>query len=490
MSGHVDFVGAGPGDPDWITVDGRRRIAAADVLIVDALVHPAILADARWDARVHDVGKRAGRPNPTQDEICRLIVAEALNGSRVVRLKGGDPGTFGRLAEETAALDAVGVGWEIVPGVNAASAAAARSGIPLTDRDSAPSLTLLTGHRRQGGPTVEIDWSAAGRAGTLVVYMGILQVEENVARLRAAGVSADAPVAVVRWASAPGEAVLRSTLAELPSALADARIRPPALWIVGEVAARAACRAPLRRGVVALFRPADEDGDGCLAWADGLRRAGWAVMAWPLQAIVPLPPAKGDSPTPGDWLVWTSPNAVRHTWRQMAALGVDLRAWVGCRLAAVGRATAAALAARGLVADMVAEGGDGADGLVDRLASITPGRILWFGAADGRREPIEHLRAIGWRVDLRPTHEKTVRPLSWTPLRMALEGDWLDAAVWTAASQVRAAAVALPDADWPRLRHVAIGRQTAEAIEAVGWTPQTAASPDLDAVVTALAGDS
>lgn len=489
MSGRVDFIGAGPGDPDWITVDGRRRVRAADVLIVDALVHPAIVAEARWDARVLDVGKRGGRPSPAQSDICRLLVAEAAAGARVVRLKGGDPGTFGRLAEETAALDEAGIDWEIIPGVSAAAAAAARAGIPLTNRDGAASLTLLTGHRRGSGPVADIDWDAVGRAGTVVVYMGVLQVAENVARLRAAGVPEAAPVAVVRWASAPGERVLVSTLGELPAALAGQGIRPPALWLVGEVTARAAQRRPLRRGAVALFRPADESGEGAVDWAEGLSRAGWAVLAWPLQRIVPLPAPAGASPTAGDWLVWTSPTAVRHAWRQAAEVGLDLRAWAGCRMAVVGRATAAALRLRGLPADIVADGGDGADGLIDCLEGAAPGRMFWYGAADGRPEPLARLRGAGWQVEQRPTHAKEARPLPWTPLQMALEGDWLDAAVWTAASQVRAAAAALPAAAWTRLRHVAIGRQTAEALAAVGWTARMAAAPDLDAVVAALAAD-
>lgn len=484
MTGRVDIVGAGPGDADWLTVDAVRRLAAADVVVVDALVNPVMLAHTRWTARIIDVGKRAGRPSPPQEEICRVLVAEARAGARVVRLKGGDPGTFGRLAEELDALDSAGVPWAIIPGISAAAAAAARAGMPLTDRDSAASVTLLTGHRREDGDEAQLDWNAAGRAGTVVVYMGILQVAENVDRLRAAGMRPDAPVAIVRWASAPREAVLRTTLDRLATTLSEHRVKPPALWLVGEVAARAAARPPLRRGTVALFRPIDENGASD-DWADRLAAAGWSVMAWPLQRIEPLPLDLSSAPAEG-WVLWSSPTAVRLGLSAIARNGLDVRLWAGRRIAAVGKATAVALATAGLVADVVAVGGDGADGLVARLLEESPSAALWFGAEDARPGPAASLRAAGWNVHSVPTHRKHLRPAPWTPLSMALNGGWLDAAIWTAASQVRAVAETMPGEAWAGIRHVAIGKQTAEALADAGWPAEMAPTPDFAGVLAAL----
>lgn len=480
MTGHVTFVGAGPGDPTWLTLDGQAALRRADVIVTDALVHPGLLAEARWDARIVAAGKRAEGHSTPQMQIHEAMLAGARAGLDVVRLKGGDPGIFGRLAEEISALDTAGVPWRIVPGITAAQAAVARLGTPLTDREHAASVTLLTGHRRASGRHPEMDWAAAARSGTVVVYMGVLEVGRNVERLVASGMAPETPVAVVRWASTPAEQVWQTDLAGLPDLMSREDIRPPALWIVGEtVAGLRPERVPPSRLLVS-FRP-EMPADWPTLWRD----RGWQTMHLPLQRIVPLPDKAVFEPTAGDWLVFASPTAVRSAWPLVAAH--DLRRLADVRVAVVGAGTAAVLAASGLTADLVVVGHRGADELPEPLCDAAAATVWWFGAADGRPEPMAALRAAG--VDVRPivSHAKIARPLPLPALDHALSGDWLSAAVWTASSQVDLLAGLYPPERWGQIGHVAIGGQTGDRLSAAGFPRvQVAELPTAEGIAAAL----
>jgi uroporphyrin-III C-methyltransferase len=226
----VYLVGAGPGDPELITVRGARLLAAADVVVHDRLVAPALLATAPATAERVDVGKRPGRPSPTQDEINAILVDRGRRGLEVVRLKGGDPFVFGRGGEEVAALRAAGVPHEVVPGISAAIAAPAAAGIPVTMRHEALSFTVVTGHEHPD--STGVDWSVLVRTGgTLVILMGAGRAPAIAERLRAAGLGDDTPVAVVHAATLPDEHVATTTLAGLPTQ----DMRPPCTIVVGPV---------------------------------------------------------------------------------------------------------------------------------------------------------------------------------------------------------------------------------------------------------------
>jgi uroporphyrin-III C-methyltransferase len=230
----VYLVGAGPGDPELITVRGARLLAAADVVVHDRLVAAALLATAPATAERVDVGKRPGQPSPTQDEINAILVDRGRRGLEVVRLKGGDPYVFGRGGEEVAALRAAGIAHEVVPGISAAIAAPAAAGIPVTMRHEALSFTVVTGHEHPD--STGVDWPALVRTGgTLVILMGAGRAPAIAERLRAAGLAADTPVAVVHAATLPDEQVATTTLADLP--VQD--LRPPCTIVVGTVARHA-----------------------------------------------------------------------------------------------------------------------------------------------------------------------------------------------------------------------------------------------------------
>ncbi|GAW40588.1 Siroheme synthase [Brevundimonas sp. SH203] len=242
--GVVHIVGAGPGDPELLTLKALRVLQDADVIIHDRLVPEAVLERARRDAKRLYVGKARGDHSVPQDQIEALMIAEARAGHRVVRLKGGDPFVFGRGGEELEAMRAAGVPVFVVPGVTAALACAASAGIPLTHRDHAQAVTFVTAQAKPGG--VEADWSRlAGPNHTLAIYMGTDRAEETAARLMAAGRSGATPAAVVENGGRPDERVLTGRLNELGAMVRGANLTGPALLFVGETAAFSATQAHL-----------------------------------------------------------------------------------------------------------------------------------------------------------------------------------------------------------------------------------------------------
>lgn len=229
-AGRVDLVGAGPGDPELLTLKARRLLDRADVVIHDRLVPGAILELARREAVLIAVGKEGFGPSTPQDEINRLLVEHAAQGAHVVRLKGGDPSVFGRLDEETEALDAAGIEWAVVPGITAASASAAALGQSLTRRGRNASARLVTGHDMQG--YAEQDWQALARPGAVAaVYMGKRAARFIQGRMLMHGAAPETPVSVVENASRPDQRILRATLATLPQVVKD--LSGPAVLLLG-----------------------------------------------------------------------------------------------------------------------------------------------------------------------------------------------------------------------------------------------------------------
>ena len=232
--GRVFLVGAGPGDPELLTLKAARMIAAADVLLYDSLVDPRVVAMARAEARLIDVGKRCGKHSASQKEICRLLVAQARTGRLVVRLKGGDPMVFGRATEEMEALQAAGIGFEVVPGVTAATAAAAALHISLTKREVARSLHFLAGHGAESGLPAH-DWvSLTKSGGTLVVYMGGQTLPGLASHFIEAGMAPDMPAVAVESASLEGQRILRGTIGSLPGLVLRAKATGPVIVLIGE----------------------------------------------------------------------------------------------------------------------------------------------------------------------------------------------------------------------------------------------------------------
>lgn len=237
-TGEVVLVGGGPGDPGLLTVAGLEAVRTADVLVVDRLAPLSVLQQVRPGAEVVDVAKiPRGRFTP-QERINALLVEHGRAGRRVVRLKGGDNFVFGRGGEEWQACAAAGVPVRVVPGVSSAVAAPALAGIPLTHRQLTQGFTVVSGHLPPGDPGSTLDWAALARAGTtLVVLMGVATLPAITAALVDAGLPADTPAATVADAGLPSQRSVRGTLADIAARTAGARLRPPAVTVIGAVAA-------------------------------------------------------------------------------------------------------------------------------------------------------------------------------------------------------------------------------------------------------------
>jgi len=241
--GKVWLVGAGPGDPELLTVRAHRLLTSASVVAYDELVPSGVLALAPATAELIPVGRRAGGCRHHDARIHPLVVERALEGKEVVRLKGGDPFIFGRGGEEAEELAVARIPFEVVPGISAALGAAAAAGVPLTHRECAASVTLLTAHAalardvREGEPATEL-LANVPREGTLVFYMGLGRLEETCAALVAGGRSPETPAAVMSKATMPDAQTIVGTIATLAGRVRDAKLEAPALLVVGEVVAR------------------------------------------------------------------------------------------------------------------------------------------------------------------------------------------------------------------------------------------------------------
>src|SRR3954454_22133337 len=237
MPGTVYLVGAGPGDPGLMTRRALDLIASADAILYDRLIPPGALDGARPGAELRYVGKQPGGHSHTQEEINGLLVELGQAGKDVVRLKGGDPFVFGRGGEEAQALAAAGVPFEVVPAVTAGVAAPAYAGIPVTHRDDASAVALITGHEDPTKPESALDWPAlAAFPGTLVLYMGIKNLPHIASRLVEGGRPSTEPVAVVERGTLPGQRAVTGTLADIAQRVDEAGIKPPAITLVGSVA--------------------------------------------------------------------------------------------------------------------------------------------------------------------------------------------------------------------------------------------------------------
>ena len=238
-TGTVYLVGAGPGDPELVTVKARRLLDSADVVLHDSLVGDGVVDTIPDDVRVENVGKRANGDRTPQAEINDRLIREAKAGREVVRLKGGDPTIFARGGEEAEHLARHNVPFEVVPGITSAVAAPGVAGIPATHRDHASALAVVTGHEDPTKADSALDWGALSdlvdAGGTLVILMGVGRIPDNAAALRAAGVASDTPVAMVERATLPDERVVTGTLDTIVDVADAAAVEPPAVTVVGDV---------------------------------------------------------------------------------------------------------------------------------------------------------------------------------------------------------------------------------------------------------------
>ena len=358
-SGAVYLVGAGPGDPGLITARGVELLRRADVVVYDRLVSPALLALAP-NAELIYVGKEPDTPGEFQAFINEQLAANAWNGRTVVRLKGGDPFVFGRGGEEAIALAEAGVPFKVVPGVTSAIAVPAYAGVPVTHRDIAAAFTVVTGSEDPAKPDPQVDWRAlASVGGTLVVLMGWRSLPAIVRALLSEGRSPDTPAAVTQWGTLPYQRTVSGTLADIVEKGEAAGITSPVVTVIGETAAlrpalRWFDRTPLFGRRVLVTRSRTQAGTlSTLLTAHGAEAVELPTIAVePLSDTSTLDAALAELASI-DWVIFTSTNGVDAVFGRLAAAGKDARAFSQARVAAIGPATAEALAVRGITADLM-----------------------------------------------------------------------------------------------------------------------------------------
>ena len=493
-----------------MTVAGLDRLRAASVVVYDALANPRLLAEARSDARLVDVGKRARDHKMQQEDINALLVEEALAGHRVVRLKGGDPYLFGRGAEEAAACAAAGVPCEVLPGVTSGLAAPATAGIPVTHRKVASTVTLVTGHEDPTKEGTSVDYRGLAlliaRGGTACFYMGVGRLPLIAEQLAAEGLPAGTPAAIVQWGTTPAQKSCRAPLDELASKAADEGISSPAIVVVGEVAGLDEpgldffTDRPLfgRRVLVTRTRQDPSRLTSLL-----LEAGADPVEAPTLRLVAPEDPGPADAairrlrpacPERFDALVLTSGNAVDALANRLDALSLDGRALAGVELCVVGPATAARLLDRlRLRADRLPDTLTGA-GVADDLnatGSVAGRRFLLYRADIARPELPRGLRE-GGAAEVCEVVAYESRPVEALP-EEALEAlragsiDWL---TFTSASTARNLVDLLGEERHllDGLKVASIGPVTSDACRELGLEVTIeAADPSLESLVAAMA---
>lgn len=397
----VYLVGAGPGDPELITIKGRRILEQADAVLYDHLAPQELLELAPPHAERIYVGKKRAAQAVPQEEICRMMIERARRGLTVVRLKGGDPFIFGRGGEEAEALADAGIPFEIVPGVTAPLGLASYAGVPLTHREHTSAVTFVTGH-----DVSRIDWDRVGLSETLVIYMGLTTFPQIAAELIARGRSPETPAIAVRWATRRDQQTLVGTLGTLPGLIEKHGMKPPATIIVGEVVRLREKlnwyeRLPLFGSRVVVTRAREQAAElssrlGALG-ADVIELP--AIEIRPAQDYGPLDRALACLSS-YDWLIFTSANGVRFFLERLDASPWDLRA-LKARLCAIGPATRQALEALHLKVDLMPDQYV-AESLVNAFASedLAGKRILLPRAAVARDLVPAELRRRGAHVDV------------------------------------------------------------------------------------------
>ncbi len=468
-----------------ITVRGQEVLAQADVVLYDALSHPALLElSPASDKR--NVGKRYGERSADQAHITSQLIELALAGKRVVRLKGGDPLLFARGGEEALALSAAGVEFEIVPGISSPVAASAYAGISLTHRELSSSVTFITGSDRAG-----IEWSPeswkklATATDTVCILMGMRRLDAITQALMDGGRSAETPAAVIQWGARPAQRTLSATLGNIAMLAREAGLTNPAVVVVGEVVRlrdelRWYDSRPLFGKRVLIPRPL---GQG-KSTAKAVRARGAEPVLEPLIEIAPPPdPERFERAVlraaDYDWVVFTSANGVERFFSVVRAAGRDARIFGNARIAVIGPKTAAEIEQRGITPDLVAREFVGEGLARDLLEQGPPGRVLVARALVARDALPEALRAAGAEVDVVAAYETKPAPGAGASLRRRIEAGELDAVLLTSSSTVTELAARLgPDARalLSRVTLASIGPVTTATAEELGLRIDVAAS--------------
>jgi uroporphyrinogen III methyltransferase / synthase len=488
--GTVYLVGAGPGDPGLLTRRGAELLGRADVVVYDALVNSELLKLAPSTAELIYGGKRSKRHALLQGELNELLVKKAREGKNVVRLKGGDPYTFGRGGEEGQQLAAAGVAFEIVPGISSVVAALNYAGIPLTHRDYCSSFTVITGHQDPEVEETGIDWEQLARTpGTKVVLMGLKNIRQIMLKLIRHGLAESTPVAMVRWGTLPRQQTITGTAATIADAIERTGFGAPAVTVIGDVVRLREQlnwfeQRPLFGERVVVTRARDQ----AAMLSSRLSELGAEVLEIPMIRTAPplnrTPLVEALTGIGGyDWLVFTSANGVTSFFDYFFKAFRDLRDIGGVRIAAVGPVTAAHLTDLHLQVDLMPEKFEAAavaSALLE-LESLENLKILLLRAEQATPELPKELEAKGAIVDDVPVYRTVPEPEPSTEASDSLRSEGADWVTFTSGSTVehfhqRFDLVELLRRH-PQLRVASIGPETSRVLQALGISPAVEADP-------------
>ena len=443
-TGKVILVGAGPGDEGLITVKGKACIETAEVIVYDYLANSALLRFAPPTAEIIYAGKKSGHATLTQEGINSLLIAKAKEGKTVVRLKGGDPFIFGRGGEEAQALKQAHIPFAVVPGIPSPVGVSAYAGIPLTHRDLASNVSIITGSNEKGNEDLHIEWEKiATRSGTLVFLMGARKLPRIVDNLIKHGKSPDTPIAVVQWGTTSRQKTWRGTLATIMEVAGKEAIKPPALTIIGEVVSLKDDvdwfeTLPLFGKTIAITRAEEQSGP----LIDLLREKGAEpVLASVIQTFPPEdwgPLDKAMSNLEHYYgIIFTSANGVRWFLHRLKEQGRDIRDLKGVKIFAIGPKTSKAIEELGIRVDAVPEKFV-AESLLETLdkEDLKDKRFLLPRAAVAREILPETLREKGAVVDVCPAYQTRAPENAREHLTQLLENQQVDVITFTASSTV------------------------------------------------------
>ncbi len=481
MSGKIILVGAGPGGKGLLTLRGLEALGEADAVVYDRLVSEEILSLIPSSAEKIDAGKSPGSHPVPQPEINRILVEKAEEGKTVVRLKGGDPFVFGRGGEELDIPAEKGIPFEVVPGVTSAVAALSEAGIPVTARGVASSFHVITGHQK-GDEPLQIPFDALAKAGgTLVFLMGMGALPRLSEGLLSAGMDPETPAAIVENGARPEQRKLLSTLARLPEEAAAMGLHSPAVIAVGAVCGLSGRygwreKLPLHGKKIIAGRSGSAEGKLLRL----LERMGASAYDLPLIRTDPLPGPLPPELLDSRWLTFSSKVGVRCFFARLLESGLDTRALSGVKIAAVGRATAAALREKGILPDLIPEQFDG-EHLGKALAEQTePFDLITLCEPESPSGTLrEMLTAAGRTVRSLPLYRTAPLPLREPERveRMLREGV---PAAFSSGSMARSLAASLPGMDFSGVTAFCIGRETGKAAREAGFRTVVAEEATLE----------
>lgn len=492
-TGKVWLVGAGPSDPGLFTLKGKAVLEQAEVVVYDALAGQGVLSMIPPQAERIDVGKRSCHHTMVQEKINELLAEKALEGKRVVRLKGGDPFLFGRGGEELELLTRYGIPYEIVPGVTSALSVPAYQGIPVTHRDYCSSVHIITGHKR-AGKSYDIDFEALVRTrGTLVFLMGVSSLGDICRGLLDAGMDPGMPAALLIQGTSAHQQRIVAEVATLEEEVKRQGARTPAIIVVGEVCRLAEQfgwyeKQPLGGVKVLLTRPQERMG----VTASKLRSLGAEVLEVPAIRTVKTEHNQKlyhalDTLADYGWIAFTSPAGARIFFEEMEAGKIDMRRLANIKIAVIGPGTGQELEKRGIYPDLMPDIYDGEHlGLALAEQCMSGERILIPRAAVGSKELTDALEAKELAFDDIATYDTEYESSRLVDIQKECAEGGIDYVVFTSASTVRGFAAAANLADYTGIRAVCIGKQTKAAADALGMHSWMSEKATIDSLVQRL----